>query len=122
MASIMAPVHSSLRRRALLSIIIACAAKKKSIVKKRLWVKKWLERRKEKGSFSEIFQELQHEEPNDYIDYVRLSPEIFIFILNKISPAIKKNYTLLRDAISPGARLEVTTIFSYWQFLLLSAI
>ena len=44
---------------------------------KRIWMKKWLQRRDERGCYSQIFNELRNEERKDFINYCRMPPELF---------------------------------------------
>ena len=61
------------------------AAKRRKGKRCSVWVKKWLLRRKERGSHG---------------------------LLRKITPIIEKEDTILRDSITPGERLESTSLFS----------
>lgn len=94
-------------------VVAVCAAKKKLLRKKRrsMWCKKWLSRRPLKGSFNQIFLELQTENPVDFENYTRMPIPAFYKLLAKIEPYIRKQDTSFRDSISPGARLEATLRF-----------
>ena len=62
-------------------------------------------------SYGQIFQELKCATRNDLEIYIRMPMSSFLFILERIAPYIQKEETLMRDAISPGARLEACLIF-----------
>lgn len=96
------------------SVVALCAAKKKLLRRKKrraLWCKQWLSRRHLKGSFNQIFMELQVENPTDFENYTRMPIPAFYKLLTKIEPYICKQDTSFRDSISPGARLEATLRF-----------
>ena len=92
---------------ALCSIIALCAAKKlreKNKARKE-WCKPWLSRRPLRGSYSQIFSELELENPSDFENYTRMPITAFHDILKRIHPYIVKEDTRLRESISPGAML-----------------
>ena len=95
-------------RAALLGIVVACCLKKK---RTRVWCKPWLERRCTLGSCSQFFNELQSEDSRDFENYTRLPISGFLWLLNKVSDAIKKKDTVMRRSITPAARFEATLIF-----------
>ena len=74
-------------------------------------MKKWLQRRKQRGSFEMLFKELVSEDKQLFLNYLRMTPDLFSFLLNKITPIIAKKDSHLRESIAPGARLEATLLF-----------
>ena len=102
------------RRRALWASVLLLAAKKKIKNQKTLWVKQLYLNRELKGSFYQTLRELQenHDGSNyDFFTYMRMPPWIFDEILQKISPLLMKQNTVMRDAIPPAVRLEATLRF-----------
>ena len=57
---------------------------------RRYWVRKWISQRKKHGQFSNLFKELEVESRSDYLGYIRMYPELFAEILQKISHRITK--------------------------------
>ncbi|KAG0730347.1 hypothetical protein GWK47_003292 [Chionoecetes opilio] len=55
-----------------------------------------------------IFDELLNGEANDVRMYIRMSPDMYQLILDKVTPLITKQDTHLRDSIGAGSRLEAT--------------
>ena len=99
-----------------LAAIALCAAvkkKKNSSKKREKWSKQWLKERPNLGSYNQLLPELQAEDPRDVQNYIRMPIDVFHLILNKITPIISKCDTVMRDSISPGARLEATLRFVY---------
>lgn len=91
-----------------------CVQLKKKLLKKKrrtLWCKQWLSRRSLRGSFNQIFLELQAENQTDFENYTRMPFTAFHELLKKIDPYICKQDTGIRDSIPPGARLEATLRF-----------
>jgi len=74
---------------------------------KRKWTRDWL-KHQYKSSYNQIFQELRFGNRMDFINYMRMPPEIFFMILNKVDPIIRKKNTNMRQSIPSGARLEAT--------------
>lgn len=99
------------RRRALLILMAAYAAKKKSRGKRLVWCKPWLTRRHNLGSFVQIFNELVSENLSYLESYIRMPVATFLYISDKIKSKIERQNTMMRDAISPGAQLEAVLIF-----------
>ncbi|MPD06746.1 hypothetical protein E2C01_102571 [Portunus trituberculatus] len=106
-------VCSTRRHYCGLQLLCVLQKKKKLLRKKRraLWCKKWLSRRPQKGSFNEIFLELQVENPEDLKNYTRIPVDAFYSLLVKTEPFISKQNTSLIVSISPGACLEATLLY-----------
>ena len=98
-------------RQARLLLLQLLRMKKKKERKGRVWCKPYLNRRIEKGSFQNIFQELSLESEEDFLNYTRLNVAEFHHVLDKIAPVISKKDTVMRQAISAGARLEACLRF-----------
>ena len=102
-------------RKALLSIVVASATmineREKKKKRKSVWVKPWLKRRLILGTYKTLFRELKTENVVDFTNYTRVTPDVFELILNKISPKISKQDTVMRKSIPAGARLEATLRF-----------
>ena len=76
--------------------------------KRSCWVRPWLLRRYELGYYDNLMVELANEDIEGYISFQRLNPELFAELLAKVTPYIQKKDTVMRPAISAGARLAVT--------------
>ena len=99
------------RQARLLLLLQLLRMKKKKERKGRVWCKPYLNRRIEKGSFQNIFQELSLESEEDFLNYTRLNVAEFHHVLDKIANVISKKDTVMRQAISAGARLDACLRF-----------
>jgi len=91
-----------------IAIYLACDdAMKPKKRKKRFWVKEWLTK---KNSFSDhnLLKELQLSSPSDYKNYLRMDHVTFSKLLELVTPYIQKQYTNMREPISPAQRLSCT--------------
>lgn len=106
----MAPVLSKPLKKTMIAVALAVASlniieeKKK---RKRIWVKQYLKLR-EKHSNMRILSAL---EPVDFKNYLRMGEEEFEYLLNLVTPYIKKEDTILRQSVSARQRLVVTLRF-----------
>ena len=78
-------------RKAKLLLMIAIAKvqrDRQERLKKGCWVKPWLSRRHQLGSFAQICSELQLESESDFRDYFKMSVAVFFMLLDKIKPYI----------------------------------
>lgn len=65
---------------------------------KRMWERKWISRKEERGISSNLLMELSAE------DIVEPS---FLFLLDKIAPAIQRSDTFMRCALPAKMKLEI---------------
>ncbi|KAI8437467.1 hypothetical protein MSG28_011789 [Choristoneura fumiferana] len=71
----------------------------------------WIKRRAQLGAYNQLLSELENEDPECYRNFLRMKHEDFQYLCNKISPAIKKQDTNMRLAISVEERLAITLRF-----------
>ena len=71
-------------QQALLGIVAGYAARVNKKKRKSVWTKPLLQRRPDLGSYMSMFKELKNETVSDFINYTRVTPEVFDFILRKI--------------------------------------
>lgn len=81
--------------------------KKKQKRQRKTWVKEWRSRRPVFSHIS-LLKELEQSSPADYKNFLRMDPSVYKELLEKVTPYIEKQNTLMRDAISPDERLSVT--------------
>lgn len=81
---------------------------KKSRRKRRFWVRQWILRRNRLGASATLLKELALEDKEGYKNHLRMSEEKFDELLSKVQNSIKKQDTVMRQAISPELKLQVT--------------
>ena len=73
-----------------------------------MWVKPWIGRRLELGQYSRLLEELRLEDVPAIRNFLRIEPEMFVEILDRVRDTIWKNDTFYRKALDPG-------LFVYWS-------
>ncbi|XP_026682266.1 uncharacterized protein LOC113469054 [Diaphorina citri] len=71
-----------------------------------VWVRDWISKRDTEGCYGKLLVELQNEEPQLYKNFLRMSYNDFCFLLDMVTPLIKKKDTNMRKSISPGERVQ----------------
>lgn len=94
-----------------LIIEIAEALKEEIWRKKKEWVRGWLVKRNTHGASALLLKELATEDMLEYKMCLRMSPANFDKLLEMVTQKINRQDTLMRDAISPRVKLEVTLVF-----------
>ncbi|XP_073446473.1 uncharacterized protein [Dendrobates tinctorius] len=77
---------------------------------RRLWIHPIVELRESRGAYHTLYSELQTN-PEKFMDYTRMSQQIFMYLLGHVQDAIRRQDTQLRRAIPPEERLLVTLRF-----------
>ncbi|XP_069824530.1 uncharacterized protein [Dendropsophus ebraccatus] len=77
---------------------------------RRFWSKQWLQQR-DTFSHMPLLQEIRDTHPEDYRNYLRMSEDSFVKLLNMVKPMIEKKDTLMRKAIPAEQRLAATLRF-----------
>nr|CAI5843406.1 unnamed protein product [Callosobruchus analis] len=80
----------------------------KSRKKRRFWVGQRILRRTRLGASETLLKELAAEDKDGYRNYLRMSEEKFEELLSKVQNSVKKQDTVMRQAISPKLKLQVT--------------
>lgn len=74
-----------------------------------VWVRTWLgpERRRQFGLYDQLMVELRREDEKSFINFMRMPPEMFDEILDRVGPRITKPTTHFRAALEPGLKLAI---------------
>ena len=74
------------------------------------WVRPWLTpaRRLEYGHYNRLMQELRVEDENSFTNYVRMPPQMFDELLQRITPVIQRQHTRLRPPLEAELKLALT--------------
>ncbi|KAI4465080.1 homeobox-like domain superfamily [Holotrichia oblita] len=80
----------------------------KNCKKRRSWVKQWILRRNRLGASETFLKELALKDKEGYRNHLRMSEERFAELLSKVQDCIKKQDIVMRLAIPPKLKLQVT--------------
>ena len=77
---------------------------------RRWWSRSWLstERRRQFGLYDLLMTELRREDRKEFMNFMRMPPEMFDEILQRVEPRISKQNTFFRDSLDPGLKLAIT--------------
>ena len=78
---------------------------------RRVWTREWLLRRELYGDFENLLAELHREDAQGFKSFIRITPELFQEMVEKITPIVKKETTKLRKPLPVGLKLAVTLRF-----------
>ena len=76
-----------------------------------LWVRDWLLRRHVYGHFDQLLTELHREDQKGYKNYLRITPDLFEEMVEKLTPHLEKQTTFMRQPLEVGLKLAVTLRF-----------
>jgi len=74
------------------------------------WVRPWLQRRQLFGQYDTLMFELMRESHGDFRTYMRMTPEVFRELLDRVGPRIRKHQAR-RPALEAGLKLAITIRF-----------
>ena len=79
----------------------------------RFWVRSWRteEQRNRFGEFQQLLSHLQLRDRAAFMNFTRLTPELFQEMLQRIEPSITRQTTNYRRPLPPGLKLAVTLRF-----------
>ena len=76
-----------------------------------MWVREWLARRHEFGHYDQLLTELHKEDPRGYRNCLRITPDLFQEMVEKLTPHIKKETTFMQEPLAVGLKLAATLSF-----------
>jgi len=76
-----------------------------------LWSREWLLRRHDFGEYDKLLEELHSEDPEGYKNYLRVTPDLFHEMVERLTPYLKKKKTFMRDPLEVGLKLAITLRF-----------
>ena len=99
--------------RALLGVIILESLEEKQTKNKRGKTRQWIQRREEKGFYTNIVEELRVEDTKTYEEMLRMNYDTFKFILKEIEQDITSIALMSGGlkSISPGEPLTLTLLY-----------
>ena len=78
---------------------------------RKVWVRDWLTRRHEFGQYDSLLSELHREDQRGYKNYLRITPDLFQEMIEKLAPRLQKQSTFMREPLQVGLKLAATLRF-----------
>ncbi len=85
--------------------------KNKNPTVKRLWRKGWIGKREELGEYHNLMRELAADDVGTFIGYLRMDPDMFHVVVERLRPLLTKQDTHMRKALEVGLKVAVTLRF-----------
>ena len=76
--------------------------------RRRLWCREWLLRRSLYGAYDTLLDELNREDTQGYKNYLRITPDLFAEMVEKVSQTLSKATTRMQLPLPVGLKLAVT--------------
>ena len=76
--------------------------------RRQCWTKSWILMRKEFRLYDQLMVELRREDPSSFTNFMRMLPEMFDEILERVRGRSTKQHTFYRGPLEPGLKLAVT--------------
>ena len=76
--------------------------------RRRLWCRQWLLRRNLHGDYHHLLDELHREDAHGFKSFLRITPELFGEMLDRVTPVLQKSTTRMRLPLDVGLKLAVT--------------
>ena len=73
-----------------------------------MWTRQWLLRRTQYGAYETLLSELRREDEGSFLNFLRVAPDLFDSLVERVRPLVQKEHTNFRAPISPGLRLAIT--------------
>ena len=83
---------------------------------KEMWVRAWLIRRPLQGHYDNLMRELNREDRDEYVQFLRVTPEFFMELLEVIGPLIQKKPHKLSACIRCGIKTCHNTKI-HWEWM-----
>lgn len=74
---------------------------------KTVWVREWLLQRRDFGQYEKLLQQLHDRDVNSFKNFLRVEPDLFHELVERLTPRIQKKDTNLRRALEPGLKLAI---------------
>ena len=75
------------------------------------WARDWLSRRPLHGQYDQLLTELHRNDLPGYKNFLRITPELFHEIVERVTPILEKQRTPMREPLDVGLKLAITLWF-----------
>ena len=76
--------------------------------RRQIWIRPWIGRRRQFGLYDQLMVELRNEDQKAFKNFLRMPPEMFDELLQRVGPSITKQHTSYRPSLEPGMKLALT--------------
>ena len=76
--------------------------------RRRYWIRPWTQRRKDFGHYDRLMHELETEDRQSFLNFLRVPPAMFCEMEQRLSERLTKKDTWYREALKPGLKLAIT--------------
>ena len=73
-----------------------------------IWVREWISRRPQLGLYDRLMVELRNEDPSAFKNFMRMPPEMYDELVQRLTPALTKETTNWRPPLDPGLKVAIT--------------
>ena len=80
----------------------------KERTKRSVWARSWLLRRPHYGQYEKLLSELLKEDGAGFRNFLRITPDLFQELVERVGPRIEKQNTFMRNALEPGLKIAIT--------------
>ena len=77
----------------------------------RMWVKPWIMERDDKGAYTTIMADLYNTGMPSFRNYIRMTPEFFEMLKERLAPRLTERRTNWREPLSVGLKIAATLRF-----------
>ena len=78
---------------------------------RKVWVMEWLTRRHYFGQYDSLLTEMHKEDERGYKNFLRITPDLFQEMVEKLTPRLQKQCTFMREPHPVGLKLAATLRF-----------
>ena len=73
-----------------------------------MWVRPWIQQRDDRGAYTTIMQELFETDIPGFRNFIRMTPEFFEMLTERLAPRLTKQTTNWREPLSVGLKIATT--------------
>ncbi|XP_041367086.1 uncharacterized protein LOC121381797 [Gigantopelta aegis] len=77
-------------------------------VPRAIWVRPWISRRRQFGKYDQLLVELRKEDQRAFKNFLRMPPEMYDELVQRVGPRITKQRTWYREPLDPGLKIAIT--------------
>ena len=75
--------------------------------RRQFWVHPWIQRRVMYGNYDNLMVELEREAQGDFTKFLRMEPEMFHELVQRLTPRLTKQETRFRQPLDTGMKLAI---------------